>query len=375
MFKQVFETSITPHITVAEVQGNLVVRGSEERRIRLHLTGGAGDAAVEREGEAFTLTAQADCTITCPPGTTLAVELVQGNLKVENVQGPVRVGVAQGNLTLRSVGPTELEQVFGNLDARQVAGELRVQIVRGNAQVHQGAEPLGMDQVNGNLVAAGLRGGLRAEKVGGNARLGPPFVAGQAYRLSSNGNLALRIPADASLRVALRASGGVRSHVPGLALEEREGELTGILGSGDASLEAQASGRISLWPGEEERVEEPSLAWVAEVEGLGVQIEARIAEAMAEMEARLEESLGRVDSEEIRRQMGRARQAAERDAERARMRAERAERRWQRASGRRPRARQERPTDEERMRVLRMVEEGKITPQQGADLLAALEGR
>ena len=71
----------------------------------------------------------------------------------------------------------------------------------------------------------------------------------------------------------------------------------------------------------------------------------------------------------------RARQTAGREAERARLRAERAERRWQRASGRRPRPKRESVTDEERMRVLRMVEEGKLSPEQAADLLAALEGR
>ncbi len=56
------------------------------------------------------------------------------------------------------------------------------------------------------------------------------------------------------------------------------------------------------------------------------------------------------------------------------MQAERAERRWQRASGRRPE-----PTrtaaEAEILRVLRLVEEGKITPEQAADLIAALEGR
>ncbi len=64
-----------------------------------------------------------------------------------------------------------------------------------------------------------------------------------------------------------------------------------------------------------------------------------------------------------------------RAAERARLRAERAERRWRRASGRRPRPRREPAVDEERLRVLRLVEQGKITPGQAADLLAALEGR
>jgi hypothetical protein len=111
---------------------------------------------------------------------------------------------------------------------------------------------------------------------------------------------------------------------------------------------------------------------------------------MVEMETRLEESLGRIDSEQIHLQVERAReqalrtagraaerarQTAEREAERARLRAERAERRWQRASGRRPRPKREPVTDEERMRVLRMVEEGRLSPEQAADLLAALEGR
>ncbi|HUV90333.1 MAG TPA: hypothetical protein VMY80_11820, partial [Anaerolineae bacterium] len=69
------------------------------------------------------------------------------------------------------------------------------------------------------------------------------------------------------------------------------------------------------------------------------------------------------------------RRKAEQDAEQSRMWAERAERRWQRASGSRPRPKPEPVTDEERMRILRMVEEGKVTPEQAADLLAAMEGR
>ena len=79
--------------------------------------------------------------------------------------------------------------------------------------------------------------------------------------------------------------------------------------------------------------------------------------------------------QETERATERARRQAEREAERARLRTERAERRWQRASGQRPRPKREPATDEERMRVLRLVEEGKVAPEQAADLLAALEGR
>jgi hypothetical protein len=315
---------------------------------------------------------------------------VMGNVRVERVEGPVTVATVHGNTNLRAVGPTALERTLGNLSARQVMGDLRVQTTNGSARVRQVEGSLSLGQVDGNLVAERLERGLAAEQVRGNVRLGPPFSPGQTYRLNARGNLTVRLPTDASLRLALSAAGGVRSHVPDLELEKTDGETQGVLGAGEASLEAHVSGHVSLRPLELEEGPAAGLDFMADMEMLGAQIEARIAEAMSEMGARLEESLGRVDSEAIRRRVERAteqalrqagrataqaRRRAEREAERARLRAERAERRWQRASGRRPRPTREPATDEERMRVLRLVEEGKITPEQAADLLAALEGR
>ena len=379
MFERTFETSPTPHVTVTESLANLVVRGSQGDRLTVRVRGEAGDVDLDRAGEAFTLVARADCTLTCPSATTLTVVTAQGNLKVGGVDGPVAVGTAHGNASLRAVGPAAVEQVFGNLRVRRVTGDLRAQTTRGSARIHGVEGSLSLGQVDGNLVADGLGGGLAVEKVGGNVRLGPPFSPGQAYRLRANGSLKLHLPADASLRLALSAHGGIRSRVPGLVLEEVEGRTEGVLGTGEASVEADVGGNVSLQSLEPEFESAEGPDFAVDLEGLSAQIEARIAESMSEMEARLGESMGWMESEEFRQRVGRsaedARRAAERAAERARLRAERAERRWRRASGRRPDRRREPATDEERMRVLRLVEEGKVTPEQAADLLAALEGR
>ena len=392
MFEQTFETSATPRITVTECLGNLVARGSEEGRITLNVQGGADDVVLEREGETFTLVARAGCLLTYPPATTLTVAGVRGSLKVEGVEGLVTAGTVHGNVNLRGVGPTTLEQVFGNLGVRHVMGDLRVQTTRGNARIRQVEGSLFLGRVDGNLVSKGLQGGLTAVQVRGNTRLGPPFSPGLTYQLNTGGNLEVRLPTSASLRLALRAGDRVRSRIPGLILEEADGETRGILGAGEASLEVQAGGRVSLRPLDpaERPVEGLHFDFAADLEGLGAQIEARITEEMAEMEARLEESLGRIgdpglrkraerEAERALREMeqaaGQARRKAEREAERARLRAERAERRWRRASGRRARPRREPAASEERMRVLRLVEARKITPEQAADLLAALEGQ
>ena len=390
MFEQTIETSATPHVTVAECLGRLVVRGSQAQRIAIRLKDGTDEADLEQVGESLTLTARADCMLTCPVGATLTVHTVRGGLKVREVQGPVAIGSVHGDVFLRAVGPTTLDQTHGSLSARGVAGDLRMETVLGNARVRDVQGQLSIGQIGGDLRAERLQGGMAVDQVGADVRLEPPFIPGATYRLNAGSNLRVHLPADASVRLSVRAGGRVRSRVPGLVLEKVNGETKGVMGAGEASLEAQVGGSVWLRPLEPEEESCEGLEFVAGLEGLGAQIEARVAEAIAEMETQFEEGLGRMDSEAIRRQVervtdqalrateqaaSRARREAERAAQQARMRAERAERRWRRASGWRPRPKREPATDEERMQVLRLVEEGKITPEQAAELLAALEGR
>jgi len=276
---------------------------------------------------------------------------------------------------LYAVGPVSLEQTFGNLNARQVGGELNVQAAKGNVRIRQVGGTLTLGQVDGNLIVEGMQGDLAADNVRGNIRLGAPFPAGTVHRLNCAGNLIVHLPVEADLALTLSASGGVRSTIPDLDLEEDQGQVRGVIGTGAANLEARVSGYVFLLPAElnagaADTFDSDLNEWGTLVEGI-------VARALAKAEARLKESLERVGSGDDRRgkrAVEKARQAA-RKTEQARMRAERAERRWRRASGRRTRSKRDTVTDEELMRILRLVEEEKITPEQAADLLAALNGQ
>ncbi len=390
MFRRIFDTSDAPHITITQCMGNLAVRGLAEQQLVLQIQGEEGDLSLEQVGDTFTIETRANCFLTCPSAATLTLSAVQGNLQVEKVDGMLTISSVYGNVILRETGSTVLSMAFGNLSAYGTKGGIEAQTVRGNAHLRCVDGQLSVDQVDGNLVVEGLRGGLKTGKVKGNVRLEASFAPGLEYEVNTNGNLRVRIPAGTGLHLSLRADGGVRSTIPDLNLERKDGEMSGVLGDGAARLTAEVRGHILLEPAEVVEPGAERFDFIADIEGLGAQIEASIAAAMADIEARLAESLGRIDSERIRRHvehatqqalrqtelaMEQARRAAEREAERARLRAEQAERRWQRVSGRVARARREPPTDEERLQVLRLVEAGKITPEQAARLLAALEGR
>jgi len=373
MLTRTLKFSETPRITVRECRGNLTVRGSRDREITVVVRDGGDEVDLEREADTLSFSAPADCTLVCPPGSTLMAERVLGNLRVEDVKGTIGAQLIHGNAILRGVGPVSLDEVLGNLSACEVAGSLKAGEVKGNARVRGVSGRLSLPEVRGNLVAEGVAGGLEAGLVRGNVQLGAPFSAQTTYCVNTSGNMIVRVPADASLQIAAQTRGNVDSDVPGLDLEQDDGGFRGSVGGGRATLEADVRGNLLLRPAEAaDRFEAE-----ATLGDLGVQIEQQVNEALAKMTAHLEASLGGVDAETMTRRIERAtekaRRRAERAAEQARLRAERAERRWQRASGREPRP-QPAVTDEERLRVLRMVEDGKITPEQASELLTALEG-
>jgi hypothetical protein len=430
MFEQMIETSGTPHITIIKCAKNLLVRGKDVAQVTIRVDGEAKDLDLEQEGETLTLSAKEDCEITCPADSTLTIQACQENAKVDGVAGTIATETVHGNLTIKDVGPTEFTRVDGNLFARDVGGILHGKTVGGNARVRDVQGECILEKVNVNLTAHDVEGDLQGETVGGNAhiddvrgrcalkkisgnlaiyevqdgvtvkqvdgnaRVKPPFVPGATYRIVAGGNLDIRIPENASLRLALLAAGGVHSKVTGLTLEETDGQMQGVLGNGEAVVEAQAGGSITL--GRKGSAEGPpgefefDMDFMDDLDSIGPMIEARVGEAMAKLEVHLEQGLGQINGEKLRIKIERAaeksaraaeraaeevRRAAEREAQKARMRAERSQRRWERASGQKPHPRPEPVSEEEQLRVLRMVEQGKITPEQAADLLGAMRGR
>ncbi len=369
MFEQVVDTSTTPRIIV-ECRGDLALRGKEGSQVVVRAEGGADDLTVQQDGETVTVAAQFDCYLTCPPDSTILIETVQGDLAARKVKGEITGGAVGGDVLLRSTGPVSLEKVGGDLSGRRIGGDLRAGFLGEDGWVEGVAGRLSLSRVGGGLRIGGIEGGVEAA-AGEDVILAPPFTPGAIYSVDCGGDLRLLIPPDGDLTISIHAGGIVRSSLPDISLEEGVGEAEVTLGTGEARVEVRAGGDVRLQAARER--EEFRFDVAGWGDALGVAIEARIAEVMGEVERRLQESLGRIDEQAIRQRVERVRRKAERAAERARLRAEGAERRWRRASGRPPSRRQ--VTDEERLRVLRLVETGRITPEEAGELLAALEGR
>jgi len=419
MEKQTLQTGPTPKVTLT-IDGDLTLKGWDEPQVLARSLSGNDLHMEQRDDEVF-IRCYRDCLVRVPYDAQVIIERVSGHATLKSLEGKVDIAKVDGHLTLRSVGAVNIEQVHGNLAGRGVTGDLIVQRVDGNLTLRDiEGNFYAEGPVNGNLVLKDLAGNAR-EQVNGNIILSLDPPPGSQIELTAHGNLVCRLVADASARVTIERAGQIAVKIPDIATTagiEAPYEIT--LGEGDAQVTLAADGNLVLsalppdWEiGELDVDLGEDFESLAETLGeqISRQVEAQLELLEQQLQTQLENltaSLGSAgfSAERAERIARRAQEASERARARAeeklRQAQERMERKLEaarrraemkaRAAERAARDRRKRPTvlswsstfsqperepvsDEERLLILQMLEQGKITPEEAGQLLAALEGK
>ncbi|MFZ6030461.1 MAG: hypothetical protein ACOYYS_22365 [Chloroflexota bacterium] len=427
MEKQFVITGDAPKVTI-EAQGELVLKGWDEARVQVK-NSSVEHITIEQDGNDVLVRCASNCTVRVPEQSDVHLRAAMGSATIKNIAGTLTVEQANGDLVMKSVGATQIGEVKGSLVAKNVFGDLQAHAVRGNATVRDIQGDCTLGRVYGNLQLDDVDGETSAE-VNGNALLRFDPLSGNDYRFTAQGNLQLSLPKDASAQVKAACKGQLSVNLPGTHVDpSAPSPQTFTLGEGDADIELSAQGNLQIFSqapdwgmgdfgadmagmgenfarmGEdfghmgEEIAQQVSQQIEAQMEMMAQQIESQMTGLTA--------SLGTMGMSEEQRQRieERARQASERAAARAqekmRLAQERMERKMealqrraeqrvaagQRRGAPRPpvppmppmpfrsKAFDEPVREDERMVVLRMLEQNKITLEQADQLLAALEGK
>ena len=409
------------------VNGDLLVKGSDDLEVMVK-TGSPDETVLEQQEDKLVLRCQADCKVYVPRQARLRLLELNGDGAIKAVEGELSVQKVNGSLELRSVGPVEIQEIDGNLEGKNILGDLSAKKVSGNLIVRDVQGDALLESVNGNLVLDDVDGSVTAT-AGGNATLSLDPAPGAEYTVTAKGNITCSLAADSSAEISIGRAGRIMINMPGAQPEMRNltAPYTFTLGEGDASLNFMAEGNVILnsqapdWHGmpdleigeeiggaaeafadqithqievQMQMLEQQLNSTLANLDvtlgsaGLSTEqierIQQRAREAGERASARAQEKLGRAQ-ERLERKLAQAQRHAERQARyaeaRARASAERVERRarmwhgpWGEHAGH-PASPAEPVGDEERMVILRMLQEKKISLQEAESLLAALEGR
>jgi hypothetical protein len=351
---------------------------------------------------------------------------VYGNLKASEISTLRLVGTVFGDASLKDVSQADLQNVRGNLNgkdletvrasriggnlhAREIGGSLNVDQIGGNAVLKGVVGALGMEQVAGNLVAKNLMGGAKVPKIGGNLVLNGQITKGGTYHFSTRGNATLRLPEDVGAHLTLMAKGKTMSSLPLASQEQVEGKLVGTLGDGGTEIAIEAKGNILLGGcgpaigvelGDEISRQVDESLQAIDLEAIGRQVSGEMESAMSRLQIKLEsmdwERIGLQTQRSVERAMEQMRRNMDRMVEKAARQQEKLDRKLERERHRQERAEQrfrsggevkvpeefegdnepvelESDLEEERLSILRMVEQGQISPGEAEMLLDALE--
>jgi DUF4097 and DUF4098 domain-containing protein YvlB len=385
-----------------------------------------GDSFDVTESDAgLSITSQSKLSLMVPSDASLTIERVHGDCVIKNVNGDISLQEVSGDSVLAGVGSAKLNIVHSDLSAKNVSGALSAEIVHGDtvlrnvgdvalnhvygdvsarfvngsAQLDEVMGDIGLRTVNGDITInrgyrdanfRNLGGKVMVENIQGDIRLYGGLSAAK-HAFTAEGDIILRWPVDAPLNLTATAPKIVNRLYLDKVVES-DNTLTGQIENGETFLSLTANGRIVLkdvqavseeW--DMDQGDDLDFDFAFDLDKLGERISTQVNEQVARVTATLETKFGpdftkRLE-EKIARKAERAAEKAERAAERARHQAEQKMRqtRWY---GPRPVTPPTPPTppspkkkasNEEQLKILRMVEKGIITPDEANTLLEALE--
>ncbi len=358
MLRKSIKVEPNVRIVIPAAPGDLKVTGWEREEIMAK-----SDDILElrQDGGEVTVTCDDDLSVSIPIGASLQVDHAAGDVRVHGVNGPISFGSVMGDLSMRQVGPVTLGALEGDLSLRGVTGDVSIGEVSSDASLRDVQGNVTLSSVEEDLYLQAVSGNVNAT-VSGDAVLHLDPRAGTVINVTTEDDILLHLPeaVDAAFSLTARDAEDIHVQLPGAATRTNENPRAFVLGNGAATISLSAEGDIIVTSRAEEWEDASEFAdfdrdWPLPAD-FGERINRRVQQATRRAEA-----------------------AARRASQRARVKVNARVGRWNwdMFPGGAPASTGpvgEPVSDEERMAILRMLAEKKITTEEAEKLLSALGG-
>jgi len=420
MEKQFVTTSASPRV-ILQINGDLRLKGQDDFQV-VAKADTPEDLTVESKEDQVVIHSNGNCYVRVPQASLVQIQAVHGNALFKALDGDITAESIDGDLELRNIGKIYITRLNGNLTAKNIEGDCRADLINGDLSARnvQG-DFIVSDAVRGNLNLSNVAGSARAF-ADGNVTLRLDPAPGHTYDFTCHGNLFCRLSSDASAEISVPKASQVMVDLPGIhASAPIQSPYALTLGEGDAKITLSADGNIVLdTHAPDFEMDDFDLDINSEVDGMAESVSQQITQQVESQMRMMEEQLdaqlsslsmrlsaARLTADQARRIEERAREASERATARAQERVRRAQERLEQkmaAAQRRLEHKQQAyerasrhsrhgwsfnlptppaPTtpsgepvsEDERLMILHMLEEKKISMEEAETLLSALEGK
>lgn len=392
MDRLIIDTSDTPEIIITKIHGTLRMKGWDRPQIRADMEM-EDTFKAETNGNTITISCTSGCLLRVPNGSTIEIDKIMNELVIKSIDGSIKVNQVHGQVMVKSIGSFSIENAYSSFNAKHIESDLTCGKIASQASIQDVDGHISLKQVLGNLSVRGFSTSLIAA-TNGNANLRLEPEPDGEYSVSAKGNINYRLEPFTNATISMQAQGGnIRLNLPDQreVLKTKEHDL--VLGEGDSKVTLKSSGNIDISQRKETRIEGDYDFEFDELGDLTTladdisqivtdQIETQM-DSITQHIHDLTDNLSNIDvktSERTRQNLEAKRRTLERklaNVERKAVHKARiAERRIEQKMRSRSRYAPSDPvSDEERQKVLEMLQTQQISVAEAEVLLAALEGK
>jgi hypothetical protein len=414
MQQQSIPVNPNANVLVNAVHGDLRVAGWDRHELMIKTDGSQLDLL--SSADPITISCDEDVILYLPRTATLQVENVAGDASLQALSGPVTLGPVAGDLTMKDLGPVTLGTVSGDASLRNIGalnadnisgdfalrgghGVCAVDVIGGDASIRDIDGMLAIEQVGSDLYVRNVHGAVNAN-AGADVALYLEPIPGQTYDITAGDDLILRLTPDSNVKLHLTGGSPDSIHVdfPGVEVPEDCSGCEVVIGQETDDMPV-----MLLTAGDDLLVTSQADSWESAADfGVGMgdgrdwnfppfelpddfseRINQRVRAAMERAQSHLEAANRRAESTGHRAsiKIEAAMRRAEAKARAAEVRARRGQAnvhigRWNwDVTPQGPSQASAPISDDERLTILKMLQEKKITIEEAEKLLAALEGK
>ncbi len=352
-----------PRIVIDAVGGDLSIVGWEGEDILIKAD--EDEATFKLDGSLVTISASDDLSLRVPRNAKLKIETVGGDMSLRGVYGGIELKEVGGDLSIRDVGTLSIDSVQsdfslggvkGNVAVKNIAGDASIRDVDGNVSISVGDDLVLRNVMNGNISA----------NVGEDVMLYLAPDGSQAISVTAGDDILLVLALQSNATLSMNGD-EIDIDWPGIENDEEQTSRVLTVGNGSAV--------VSLNAGSDIRVTSENRA------GESADEHGNFAGMMFDWSNfgdQLNERISRRVEEATRRAAQQAERAARRAEAKVRGRARVGRWNWNIEPGSftppPPPPVREPVSEVERVTILKMLAEKKITAEDADKLLAALEG-
>jgi hypothetical protein len=339
----------SPKIFIENIGGDLNLVGWEGEDVLLK--GDDDELHYKQDGDKVTISADDDLSLRVPKSASVFIQYIAGDAAIRSVLGGIELKNIVGDLSIRDVDSVSIDTIESDFSLRGAQGNLFVKSAHSDVSIRDVDGHVTLESVADDLALRDVRGNVSAN-VSEDVVLYLNPQAGNTYSVTAGDDILLVMPPKANAILTLSAY-KIDVEWRGVARDDDATSRVVTLGDGSASVTLNAGGdiRVTNQANAGESAED-----FGNFAGLGVDWSGF--------------------GERISRQVEQA-------ARRATKQAEDAVRRVSRRAGTKvnlgdwdfkPVTPKPQVSNEERLVILKMLQEKKITAEEAEKLLSALEG-